>query len=173
MAEIRPIPGYPDYFASDKGEIFSMKRRMSDKRSDTIRMRKLRPGKDTKGYNYLVLYKGPKEHRNERVCRLVLLSFVGPPPPNMETCHGPNGKADDSLKNLSWGTKKKNYNADKKRDGTLLEGTRHPQAKLSEEQVLKIRELKGKYSQPEIANMFGISKTHVGQIHRNVRWQSL
>lgn len=174
MAKIRPIPGFPDYFASDEGEIFSLKRMMSDRQSDKIRMRKLKQGKDNTGYgNYVVLYKEPNKRKNERVFRLVLLTFVGPPPPGMECCHGPKGRSNHSLKNLSWGTHSKNCKEDKRRDGTLLEGTRHPQAKLTEDQVQKIRELRDKHSQSEIANKFGVSKSTVKHIQRNRSWQSL
>ena len=61
------------------------------------------------------LCKDGKRHTHS-VGRLVLLTFVGQPPANMECCHGPAGAFDNNLSNLSWGTHQKNSGADRNRD---------------------------------------------------------
>lgn len=45
--------------------------------------------------------------------------------------------------------------------------------KLTKQKVLKILKLKGKYSQAKIGNMFGVSQTQIGLIHRRKSWAHL
>lgn len=54
-------------------------------------------------------------------------------------------------------------------------GSRNSQAKLKEEQVLKIREMysTGEYSQQKIASIFGVNQTLIGFIVRRVKWQHI
>jgi transcriptional regulator with XRE-family HTH domain len=51
--------------------------------------------------------------------------------------------------------------------------SRHPLRKLTRESVLEIRSLRGKLSQREIAERFGISPQHVSDIMRRVNWDWL
>lgn len=55
--------------------------------------------------------------------------------------------------------------------GCLLKGEKHGRAVLSDEQIVKIKELifSGKYTQKEIANMFNISRSHVGNLKTGIR----
>ncbi len=160
MAEMRPIPGYPNYYADTDGNIWS-NRPIGGAKVNKRGIRKLKPRKDRRGYN--IAHFGLNKP-NLRVHRLVLLTFVGSCPPGMEGCHGPNGKNDNSIANLSWGTKSKNQKEDRIRDGTFLEGEKHPEAKLTDEQVLEIRNLRGKITQREIADRFMISPTAISNI---------
>lgn len=71
--------------------------------------------------------------------RLVLETFVGPCPEGMETCHEDGNRANNALYNLKWGTRQDNVK-DKFRHGTQLMGSRIPWAKLTEEDIILIRE---------------------------------
>lgn len=51
------------------------------------------------------------------VHRLVAAAWIGPCPDGQEVCHGPNGQRDNSVSNLSYGTRSDNK-LDKRRDGT-------------------------------------------------------
>ncbi len=169
MAEMREIPGYSDYYASDVGDIFSMKPFPANKKDTFPRLRKLKPWKAGKGY-YMVHLSIDGKYPKFYVHRLVLLTFVGPCPPNHEGCHGSNGKKNNSLANLYYGTHSKNCNEDKLRDGTALIGSKHHQAKLTEEQVLEIRKLHGKLSQRKIAETYGVLQQQISRIQSKQRW---
>lgn len=169
MAEMRPIPRFPNYYADTDGNIWSNKP-IGRAKVNKSGMRKLSPQKNNKGYDVINL---GRRDRSLLVSRLILLTFIGPCPPHMESCHGPVGTSDNSLVNLSWGTKSKNLGEDKRRDGTAPIGMNNPYAKLTEEQVLKIRKLKNKCTQIEIAKMFNISHNHVSNIQSRHRWNHI
>ncbi len=73
-----------------------------------------------------------RTRRPMKVARLVLLTFVGPPPLGMTDARHLNGlKTDNRLDNLAWGTRADNE-ADKKRHGKGSAGERHGLSKLSD-----------------------------------------
>ncbi|RSK70341.1 HNH endonuclease [Enterobacter huaxiensis] len=49
-------------------------------------------------------------------------------------------------------------------------GELNPRAKLSSSDVDEIKRLKGKKTQKQIADMFNVSKSHIGRIQRGDRW---
>jgi DNA invertase Pin-like site-specific DNA recombinase len=55
-------------------------------------------------------------------------------------------------------------------DKRSLPGELNPKAKLTREHVLRIRELRGKLPNLEIARMFGICSSHVSAIQNFERW---
>ena len=85
--------------------------------------------------------------------------------------HGPAGKADNSLANLSYGTWAKNSGPDRERDGTLMRGQRNHKAKLTEAGVRAIRaRLATGESQQAIANTFGVVQCTISQIKLGYNW---
>jgi hypothetical protein len=70
---------------------------------------------------------------------------------------------------LSWKTPAEN-SADQKLHGTVNRGARNGSAKLSSDQVIEIRRLAGSASQTDLASMYGISRTTVGDIQSHRRW---
>lgn len=75
-----------------------------------------------------------------RTNRLVLLTFEGESDiPDAQACHRDGNRQNNMLDNLYWGTVEEN-NADKVRHGTQVKGERMPQAKLTEADVISIRE---------------------------------
>lgn len=102
---------------------------------------------------------------------LVLLAFVGPKPPGMEACHGPKGKADNSLSNLRWDTKAANE-ADKVRDGVVLVGERHPNAILTDEKVRQIKaKLAAGATKAALGREYGVSESLIRGIETGQRWR--
>jgi hypothetical protein len=57
--------------------------------------------------------------------------------------------------------------------GTLLAGEACPASKLTDKDVLTIRELGGSLSQSKIAAKFGITQGNVGYILRRATWRHL
>jgi hypothetical protein len=72
-------------------------------------------------------------------------------------------------RHLSWKTPSENAD-DKLVHGTAQRGEKHAHAKLTENQVRIIRELKGTASQTTLAERFGVSPTTIGQIHNRRVW---
>jgi DNA-binding GntR family transcriptional regulator len=60
---------------------------------------------------------------------------------------------------------------DKTTHGTRLFGDGIPWAKLTDDDVRKIRTLGRSLSQERIAAQFGVSRSNVGQILNNITWR--
>lgn len=120
-----PIPGFEGHYeVSNRGRIRSVPHviHREDGRCRRVgwELKALNPGAD--GRVCASLLKEGKS-LNVRVHRLVLLAFVGPPPPGMECCHNDGDASNNRLENLRWGTKSDNMH-DRVRHGT------HHMAKL-------------------------------------------
>lgn len=126
----------------------------------------------TKGYRVVGLSKYGKV-KIVPVGRLVLETFIGPRPPDHQVCHGPNGKADDSLANLSWGTPSQNQ-LDRRRDGTSNQGERSAAATLTEAVVLECRRrYAAGETQSALAAEFGVSSGAMSNAIRGRTWSHL
>jgi hypothetical protein len=101
----KPIPDYPGYKISDEGQIHSLRRKGTDGRILKPEVVKARGGK-----LYLRVRLGNKNvFKKLRVHRLVLLTFVGPPPNSDDhACHKNDDGFDNRMINLCWGTHKEN-----------------------------------------------------------------
>lgn len=102
------IPGYPNYWASDDGRIWSTQHTGGDGGGVfTGDRRELKTQRIKKGYLVLHLRRN-KVRRTFAVHQLILLAFHGPCPEGMECAHA-NGKPDDNrLSNLRWATPSEN-----------------------------------------------------------------
>lgn len=105
------------------------------------------------------------------VHRLVLETFVGPCSNGMRACHRDGNRSNNCLNNLRWDTPKNNAK-DRKRHGISYEGENNFKAKLTENEVLEIRELHstGRYSQEKLAVKFGVNQTMISGIVRKQFW---
>jgi hypothetical protein len=118
----KPIPSYEGFYEiSDQGRVRSLPRCVAcNGHTINLKGRLLKPALTSndagKGYLYVVLCRDGKP-KNELVHRLVLRTFVGSCPTGLETLHGVNGRLDNSLNNLKYGTRSENRR-DQRRDGT-------------------------------------------------------
>jgi hypothetical protein len=148
-----PVIGYEGYYeVSDLGNVYRLKAAGSrrpgyckfygDPPYGYLRVSLCRDGKDTL----------------RRVHKVVAEAFLGPCPEGMEVLHGPGGKHDNSLVNLSYGTHAQNC-AQTIEDGTSNSGTRHYNAVLTEEIVLECRNRysNGGVTYKSLASEFGVS----------------
>jgi hypothetical protein len=107
------------------------------------------------------------------VHRLVLEAFVGPCPDGMECCHEDGNPTNNRLENLRWGTPKDNSNDDAK-NGTRdrMRGEKHYAAKLTEAEVLEIRQMyaTGRYKQKDLAKKFKRTYILIHNIVRRKAW---
>ena len=115
MESWRPIPGYDSlYEVSSLGRVRSLDRRDPAGRSRRGRLLKLK--NDKNGYQSVSLSKEGVV-RQLLVHRLVLFAFSGRPAPGQETLHADGDRSNNSIANLSWGTRAQNHE-DMARHGT-------------------------------------------------------
>lgn len=133
---------------------------------------KLRGGIDKDGYHKAILCRDGTR-RYVRVHVLLLEVFRGPCPAGHVGAHN-NGKiADNRITNLSWKTQAENI-ADKVIHGTMPRGSSHPQAKVTEAQVLDIRRRRAAGdSYGVLAAQFSLSKASVYGICARRTWSHL
>ena len=109
----RDIPGYEDYYAvSNLGRVRSIGGRKY-RRKDLILSA---IPNNIYGHLSVNLYKRGTR-RTFTVHRLVAAAWIGPCPDGQQVRHGSNGKLDNSISNLCYGTKSQDQ-LDRRRDGT-------------------------------------------------------
>jgi hypothetical protein len=95
------INKYPGYEVSNTGMVRS---------SRSGKLRILRAAVSVNpGYEAVALYFGEKQHKSERVHRLVLEAFAGPCPVGFVANHKNGIKKDNHIENLEWVTQKRNH----------------------------------------------------------------
>ena len=167
----RPIPGYKGYAVSDLGNVKALPKaiRDPDGRIRNYKERPLKPRRVT-GNEYLAVDLYPGDGGKKRmffIHQLVMLAFVGEPPPSHEVLHRDGNKYNNCKGNLRYGTSKEN-SKDCIEHGTIARGKDLPQTKLTEEKVLAI--FKDKRSNTEVSEEYGISKRHVNAIRSGRYW---
>jgi NUMOD4 motif/HNH endonuclease len=156
-----PVAGYEGlYEVSDLGRVRNRHGRI------------LKPLKTQRGYLSVKLpitRGGPV--RRYMIHRLVGEAFLGPLPSGMQTRHGPGGKRDNRLVNLSYGTPIENQ-SDRVRDGTRHRGSAITMAKLTEAVVIECRRryAAGEF-QDVLAREFGVSQQTLSKAIRGVTWR--
>lgn len=106
------------------------------------------------------------------VCRIICERIYGPAPTDTHEAAHSCGKGHlgcVSPKHLRWANPAENH-ADKLLHGTDNRGNRHGMAKLTANEIIYIRSLKGILTQKEIANIFSISNQHVSEIISRKTW---
>lgn len=101
---------------------------------------------------------------------MCILSHGEPPSPILHAAHSCGNKMCVNPKHLRWATGPENE-LDKKAHGCGISGERNPRAKLTRSAVAEIRQLKGDFSQGQIAARFGVSRRLIGLIHQNIIWK--
>ncbi len=160
------------YQVSDTGRVRSLDRSITRVDGVVLRVRgqilKQATHKNT-GYRLVSLARNCNI-THAYVHRLVLEAFVGPCPPGMETCHGTGeGRGDNRLTNLSWGTHAQNAGPDRVRDGTMLSGERSPAAKFTWDEVRSIRA--DPRSGRELARVYGVQRVTIYDIRNFRSWR--
>lgn len=162
--EWKPVPSLDGkYLVSDTGVIYSVPRRYT--KGGVLKTH------CAFGYERVCLSSETQlVSKNPLVHQLVMLAFVGEPN-GMEVRHLDGDKMNNRLSNLAYGTKIDNER-DKVRHGTRLCGERTPSAKLTWNQVCRIRENHGVISQKALAEEFGVNRTTVQRIQSGQHWKT-
>lgn len=151
------IPVAPNYEASSLGRIRNI---------DGLIMRDtVKPC----GYRYIRLSIDGNP-TSFRVHRLVAMAFHGIPSGDMQVNHRNSDKCDNRPDNLEWVTSSQNIRHNNNYGTRHRLGESNHAARLKEHQVLEIMALKGRMRQKDIGEMYGVSSTTVGFIHRGDKW---
>ena len=165
----KDIPEYEGYYqVSDYGRVKALARVVykvitkPGQGSSPVQFWRERILKPTKGrvYPHVTLHRDATK-KTYNLHQLVLLTWVGPPPPDQEGCHGDGNPLNNCIDNLRWDTRPNNH-ADKKRHGTQPLGEKHHNAKLTDAQVHAI--LADRRGPAEIARDYHVTTQCVSQI---------
>jgi len=162
--EWRRVPSFPCYEVSELGDV----RRCAPGIRGGIVGRVLKPYRPAGGYRAYDLRRDNARFRR-RAHQLVAEAFIGPRPAGMETCHNDGTRTNDHRSNLRYDTSKGNR-ADMVRHGTLIKGSAHHRAKLSDAQVSAIRRrCAGGESPRVVAADYGIGPRYVSRLVNGTR----
>ena len=159
----KPIPNWPEYEITDDGKVWSKRRH-----------KYLKPKTDKDGYYVLSLSRNNKKSWYS-IHRLVLITFIGPCPQNMQCRHLDNNKTNNNINNLCWGTAKENVQdlvKINKHGGFMRKGEKHPLHRLTIQVIRTIiyMWLTGLFSQREIGNIYNVNHQHISRIINKKRW---
>jgi len=171
----RDIPEYKGYYqASNYGRVRSIPRKIFNGKSIQNYKGKVLKAqiKDKEHDKYLVVTLcrcGTEKQR--KVHRLVLFTFKGKCPPNMEGCHNDGDIYNNRPSNLRWDTRSGNMK-DKRKHGTSQHGENSTNVLLTEPDVLKMRKIYSRRSHTlkQLAQMFGVSESGVKSIIYRKNW---
>jgi hypothetical protein len=114
-----------------------------------------------------------KENPSSLIHRSVCHARHGPPPsPKLDAAHSCGNALCCNPKHLRWATRKANED-DKLIHGTLLQGEKRYNAKLTATDVLIIRNLDGYVPHHELANSYGVSRQTVSDAIAGRTWRWL
>jgi len=159
------IPGYPGYYACENGDIFTTRRGTLKKKAVC------RTGPKRYSYHGVVLMKNGRG-KTRKVHQLILETFVGPREVGMESLHLSKNRFDNSLKNLRYGTKKENIEQ-MKDDRTKLVGEMTNNVKLKNEDIFKIRKMKGSSTIKRMAEIFYVNPSTIDRIIHRRTWKHI
>ncbi|USL89391.1 HNH homing endonuclease [Bacillus phage vB_BceH_LY2] len=128
--------------------------------------------KDNFGYRF-ICRKGLR--RSEYMHRYIYMLFNGEIPDKNVIRHKCDNPACINPSHLEIGTQKDNMkDAEKRNRAKIRSGSGNIKAKLTEKQVIEIRELLTKGITPkEIIHKYGISKSTISKIKNNTLWKSI
>jgi hypothetical protein len=179
------VPTEPYFEVSNLGRVRSIERtilvpaswyREAHKRH--YKRRLLRPALYQHGYFMVTVSSsrvgGRRVIRRRSVHTMVLEAFKGPPPtPEHEGRHLDGKPSNCRLANLEWGTRAENA-SDRVRHGTAHrpKGTRHGQAKITDDQVRALRLVYRRYGSEhlKLGQQLGISPSHARNIAKGRGW---
>lgn len=161
---MKPIPGFPGYFADKWGNIWST-RRYSEPRKLKSRMRG--------DYLAICLYKNKKRYWRS-VHLFILETFIGPCPKGHWARHKDGVGINNKSSNLKWDTRSNNMK-DKIRHGTDAKGEKSGLSKLTNEDVIEIRRLldSKEITRTDLGKLYNVSGRCIGLIDARERWSHI
>lgn len=131
-----------------------------------------KPALIKKGYYRYRLQDGPQHSQWTVAHRIVMAAFVHPVSHGIQVNHKDGNKTNNRLENLEYCTQSENMQHAQKVLG-LFRGEKASAAKLTERQVHKIWNLRGRLSGPKTAEHFGVSTSTVYGIWCRQTWKHI
>lgn len=154
----KPVPDFPNYEVSDKGEVRNIKRH---------KLRKLSKGR----YVSLSLCRNDGIRYTAMVHILVMHAFVGPRPEGMQIRHLDGNPHNNCLTNLAYGTGSENYQ-DQVIHGVAARGVRNGRSILTERHVRVARGLhRIGFNCVRISEIMSVSPTCIKSLVNRVTWK--
>ena len=164
---MKQIPKFPKYKITKDGKVWSVKNQIFLSQKTTMY-----------GYKEVSLCKLNIKY-SKTIHRLVLETFVGPCPGGMACCHNNGIRTDNRLSNLRWDTYKNNE-LDKIKHGTAIRGEQRHNAKLTEQDILLIKNVYSKeingyrrWNQCQLAKKFNVTQANISAIVNKKSWKHL
>jgi hypothetical protein len=174
----KEVPDFPDYAVSSLGRVVEVDwaTAMRFENHLAYACRLLGEKTDGAGYKFASLWLGtPGEAKAchlRPVHTLIATAFLGPrPSSDIDVRHLDGNPSNNVLTNLAYGTRKENTH-DRIVHGTMLRGETSPVSKLTEKQVVEIREkhaTKG-ISRCQLAKEYGVVHQTISHIVKYTTW---
>lgn len=177
----KPVVGYEGYYeVSSEGRVKAVTRNITDKsgKNKCIKEKVLSPNNHRNGYLTIQLSRNNQTKRFyiHRIVAQAFLPQEGMPCVN----HIDHDRSNNNIENLEWVTQRANIKHAitagrfDPSNNNAPKGEAHPHAKLTEEQVIAIRNLASSgMSHTEIARTFGVGKNTVGGIVHRHNWRHI
>jgi hypothetical protein len=123
----------------------------------------------SRGY-YVMNLTRPGVRKQVFLHKIILESFIGARPENMQACHNDGNRLNCRLENLRWDTASSNHK-DKRLHGTWQVGEKANNVKFTSGIVIAIRT--ENLSVKESVERFGMSRTHAKRIINKETWKHL
>ena len=105
---MKQVPGFPGYYATEDGFVWSTWKMGCKPQADARESRKVMPYIHDGGYHQICLRRDGVRFKCY-VHEIVLLTFVGPCPPDKDRCRHLDGNpSNNAPSNLAWGTAHEN-----------------------------------------------------------------
>lgn len=168
MSKAFVIQGYPNYYVTDSGDIYSRNYK------NTGRIKKMVPRKNTNGYYQIPISNG-KTRKDIIVHRIVAETFIPNPDNKPEVNHINGNKADNRVENLEWVTRSENMRhryRTLKYKGSLYNrfGKDNPTSKIIQ-QIKDGKVVAEYYGSYEVERTTGIDAHHVRNVCNGVYGQ--
>jgi len=164
-----PVIGYEKYYKiSNKGRLRRILKKSSLKYGNV-----LKPAKSRCGY-YLAVMSVNGKCKSFSVHRLVAKAFIPNPENKPQVNHIDGVKANNFVENLEWNTASENVlHAFRTGLEKPLQGVKHPMSKLTDKDVLKIRELLKTMTTTAVGKIYGMNRNSMLNIKKGHTWSHI
>jgi hypothetical protein len=176
MEQWKKIEGYDCYWVSDLGRIKSDTRIVTKKNGieQKVESRIIKPKISKHGYYRAALVDKNGKQKIYQLHRIVLIAFSGLNELKKQVNHINGNKSDNSFSNLEWVTCSENQKHAYLINLKNQKGEKHAQSRLTEKDVLEIREsLTHGIKQRILAEKYGVIRSYISEIKTKKAWNHI